>query len=746
MQLNFPYSSSLDFHGEKVQLQTGLLARQANSSVIATIGQTTIMANVVIDTKPTDLDYFPLQIMFEERMYASGKIKGSRFQKREGRATDNAILTGRLVDRSLRSLFNQDLKNAIQIIITVLSVDEVNQPDTVAVLAASTALQLAGIPHEYFQGPVSCVRVGYKDGKHVVNPSYADTAESVLDLSVSANSQGICMLEAGMKLVSEQLLIDGIELGEKAAMELNAFQKEFIQQVEITKTPNLTISPIAPEAISFFKPMTQEITDLIYNHNYTTEKNESLIDYLNQQLANISPEDPFKKHYANAFYYIVKLIIQDNIVNQDLRPDKRKLTEIREISSNIDILPMVHGSALFNRGQTQVMNVMTLGTMRDALLQDDMEDFEESTKRYIHHYNFPSYSVGETGRYGAPSRREIGHGNLAEKALLAVIPTEKDFPYTIRLVSECLGSNGSTSMASTCASTLALMAGGVPILEPIAGIAMGVVVDEKSPTNYSVLTDIQGMEDHYGHMDFKLTGGKSGLTALQLDNKLAGISMPILKDAIKQARIGIDYILAKMNEVIDTPRPDTSKYAPMVISIDVPYDKVGEVIGSQGKVIKSIIARTNTEIDIEDNTGVTYIYGKNHEDVEKAKAIILAIIKEYDLGEELMFTPRREEKFGYIGTIEDTDKETLLHVSQIPREIPLSDIKLNQPIKVKIIGFNEKKQMNISLKYGPYQPKPQDARPPASNKPSYVPNRTKPNPSSNPSTTASTSKPKLEVE
>jgi polyribonucleotide nucleotidyltransferase len=710
MNLNFPSSASINFYGQKIELQTGLLAMQANSSVIATIGETTVMAVVVIEEKATMLDYFPLQIMFEERMYASGKIKGSRFQKREGRPTDNAILTGRLIDRSLRSLFNQDLKNSIQIVITVLSVDEVNQPDTVAVLAASTALKLAGIEQKYFAGPVSCVKVGFIDD-YIVNPSYEQLETSTIDLTVSSNAAGVCMLEAGMKLVSEETLVKGIELGEKAGTELNAFQTEFVKSVKVTKTPNLIVDSIPSDIIDFFMKDKKIITDLIYNHNYTTEKNESLDAFLKEKIKDIENKDTIK-YYNPAFYEIVKDIIQNGIVTDKVRPDKRGLTEIRTIGSTIDILPRVHGSSIFSRGQTQVMNILTLGTLRDALLQDDMEDFEESTKRYIHHYNFPAYSVGETGRYGAPSRRDIGHGNLAEKALLPVIPSEDEFPYTIRLVSECLGSNGSTSMASTCASTLSLMAGGVPIKEAIAGIAMGVVVDKKDDSKYSVLTDIQGMEDHFGHMDFKLTGGKSGLTALQLDNKLAGIKMDVLKDAIAQARTALDTILEAMEKTIDKPKPEQSQYAPMVAIINVPYEKVGEVIGSQGKVIKSIIARTNTMIDIEDNTGKTCIYGKNKDDVQKAVDIVMGIIKEYDLNEIINFTPTRQEKFGFIGFIESTDKETLLHTSQIPKEISFSDIKFNVPLKVKIIGFNEKKQMNITLRYGDYEPKPMAPRAP----------------------------------
>ncbi|MGL4759693.1 MAG: polyribonucleotide nucleotidyltransferase [Patescibacteria group bacterium] len=707
MNLKFPFSHSINFHGQEIKLETGLLAKQATSSVIATIGETTVMANVVIDKKIADLDYFPLQVIFEERMYASGKIKGSRFQKREGRPTDNAILTGRLVDRSLRSLFNQDLKNNIQIVITVLSLDEINQPDTVAVLAASTALKLAGLEDEYFAGPVSCVRIGYHDD-FIINPSYEQLTTSSLDLAVSTNKAGICMLEAGMNLVSEELLIGGIELGESVGEELNNFQIDFVNKIE-KKSPTLAVNPIPESILNIFKNEKDTIYKLVFEHNYTSEKNESLDDYLSEFMKNVDDELNIK-HYNPAFYTIVKEIIQERILKEGIRPDKRKLEDIRDINSAIDILPRVHGSAIFNRGQTQVMNVLTLGTMRDALLQDDMEDFEETTKRYLHHYNFPSYSVGETGRYGAPSRREIGHGNLAEKALVPVIPSEDDFPYTIRLVSECLGSNGSTSMASTCASTLSLMAGGVPIKEPIAGIAMGVVVDKKDKKKFAVLSDIQGMEDHFGHMDFKLTGSKSGLTALQLDNKLAGVSLDVLKTAIKQARKGLDHILAKMDETITKPKSDISIYAPFVTSVDVPYERVGEVIGPSGKMIKSIIAKTNTEIDIEDNTGKTFIYGKNKDDIAAAKNIILGIIKEYALGEILKFVPTRREKFGFMGKIEGTDKETLLHNSQIPKEIKYDDIKIGQPIEVKIESFNEKKQMNITLRYGQYEPKPSETK------------------------------------
>jgi polyribonucleotide nucleotidyltransferase len=705
MNLNFPVFLESEFYGKAVKLQTGLLAKQASASVIATMGETNVMATVVIGAAKLDLDYFPLQVIFEERMYASGKIRGSRFQKREGRPTESAILSGRLVDRSLRSLFNDNLKNDIQIIITPLSIDEVNQPDVVAVLAASTAIRLAGISKDLFKGSVSCTRVGKVAGSLTVFPTYEELKTSTIDISVSANAEGVCMLEAGMNLVSESELIESLELGEKVCQELNKFQEEFLAKAEsfdasfgansMARSRALVLDEKYKEYSSFFASDLQTITDLIYGHSYQSEKNESLITYLNDKLQGL--EDPENNKYRRAaFYKIVKEVIQTRIVKDGIRPDKRGLDEIRPLSSNVAILPMVHGSSLFNRGATQVMNILTLGTLRDALLSDDMEDFEETTKRYMHHYNFPSYSVGETGRYGAPSRREIGHGALAEKALLPVIPSEGDFPYTMRLVSECLGSNGSTSMASTCASTLALMDAGVPIKEPIAGIAMGVVANPDNLSEFRVLTDIQGMEDHYGHMDFKVTGGKSGLTALQLDNKLSGISLDILKIAIGQAQIGLQAILASMEVTISASRPELSQYAPLVEQLDIPYDKVGDVIGSQGKIIKAIIAKTNTEIDIADNSGKTTIYGKNQADVRAAKEIILGIIKEYAVGEIIDLTLTREVNFGFFGTIDKSDKEALLHVRQIPQET--KGLKIGDTVKVKVIGFNDKKQMDISMR------------------------------------------------
>jgi polyribonucleotide nucleotidyltransferase len=698
MKLNFPFKQELTLWGKPLIIQTGLLAKQADANVIVTMGQTTVMATVVVGKAKLELDYFPLQVIFEERMYASGKIRGSRFQKREGRPTDNAILNGRMIDRSLRSLFDQNLKNDIQIVITPLSIDEANQPDTLAVLASSLALQIAGISSELFKGPVSCVRIGKINSQIIIMPTYEEVKNSDYDIAVSASKAGVCMLEAGMNLISKEELKIALKVGLEACIELNNVQVEFLNKMEVKISTKLVVDNSISSYEHLFDDQTKVITDLVYNHQYQSEKNESLDHYLKEYIDTKSKEDSFDKSTVGliktAFYDKVKKIIQTNILEKGLRPDGRKLQQIRPLESMIDILPMVHGSGLFNRGATQVLNVLTLGTLRDALSSDDMEDFQETTKRYLHHYNFPPFSVGETGRYGAPSRREVGHGALAEKALLPVIPSEEIFPYTMRLVSECLGSNGSTSMASTCASSLSLMSGGVPILAHVGGIAMGVVVDEKSD-NYAVLTDIQGMEDHFGHMDFKLTGTSSGLTALQLDNKLAGISLTVLNDAIDQAQVGLEVIIASLDGAIKKPKLELAPTAPMVIQMLIPYDKIGDVIGTQGKIIKKIINKTNTEIDIaEDDSGRTTIYGKSQADVLAAKSIIEALIKEYFVGETIDITISRQVQFGYFGEILGTDKEVLLHNKYVGRDKVLS---IGQVVNCQIIGINDKKQLDIKM-------------------------------------------------
>ena len=823
-----PVRHSLNFHGQTLTLETGLLAQQANSSVLASLGQTTVLVAVVVGEGPVSSDYFPLQVVYEERLYASGKIKGSRFVKREGKPSDNSILTGRMIDRSLRSLFDPDSRQELQIVITPLSIDEVNPPDTLAVIAASVAIKLAGI--EPFAGPVSSVRIGLipeqrvnqllatikqkleteptdfsvlkpdleefcqlidlkepddKDLfgqvfhslaaintewaaklkllyhsttrltqkeitekypnlelKPIVNPSYKQQSESVLDLVVSGDGQNIMMVEAGAKIVDELTLGQCLDLASQELATLTQFQHEFInlaKQAGLQKHILLhTVKP-SQKVIDYWLEFTSELETVLYAPGQKLERMDLLesVKNLHQQVLNqlltwanaytfdqltqLVATSDIDQNIANkmlqlfpsledlqllqkelllALEVVKKKIIKQNILNQEKRLDGRRLDETRPIMCQIDVIPRVHGSSLFQRGETQVLNILTVGSTRDAQTVDEMEDFEETTKRYMHHYNFPQYSVGAIGKYAGPGRREIGHGALAEKALLPVLPSEEEFPYTMRLVSECLGSNGSTSMASTCASCLSLMAGGVPIKDMVAGVAMGLVLDQNTG-RFKVLTDIIGEEDFNGDMDFKVAGTKDGITALQLDNKVAGLTVEILKQALTQAKAARLHILSIMQQTIDKPRPELSPYAPRVAQLTIPVDKIGEVIGPSGKVIKALIAKTDTEIDIEDLTGRVVIFGKDAELVNYAAEYIKKIVKDYTLGEIVEGVIFRIEPYGAFVKVNGTEKEGLIHISQIS-DSKIKDIKslfsIGQKIRAKVIEINDKGQLNLSIK------------------------------------------------
>lgn len=723
MFLQVPYKRSLDFFGQTITLESGLLAQQATATVVASAGETTVMAAVVVGTK-TNNDFLPLQVIYEEKLYAAGKIKGSRFVKREGRPTDNAVLTGRLVDRSLRSLFDDSIRNDIQVIITVLSLDEINPPDTLAVIAASAALSAARV--EGFSGPVSCVRVGLSQEKDhlIVNPTYEQMETSQLDLVVAGNGKNIVMLEAGANIVEEEYIAHAMEASMPALAELTEFQNQFIAQMEhsLTPTDRATHHTLARDIVALIEEDLEnamyadlpklekyaKIDEVVHGiqsaTKYIVEKKEPThIHALANQITSlisqeeINDAESFLNSIKEEIHTVQKKIVERNILDHQKRLDGRKLDEVRPLLIQTDVLPRVHGSSLFQRGETQVLNVLTLGTLRDAQTLDDMEDFEETTKRYLHHYNFPPYSVGETGRYAGPGRREIGHGALAEKALIPVLPSEDEFPYTMRLVSECLGSNGSSSMASTCASTLSLMAGGVPIKDMVAGIAMGVVVGEDG--RYSVLTDIQGAEDHLGDMDFKVTGTRTGITAIQLDNKISGLTIEILKKALDQSRTARLFILDQMQAVISQPKAEISPTAPKVSMIQIPFEKIGDVIGPQGKIIKSIIADTHTEIDIEDETGKTYIYAKNSADSAAALHRIQALIKEYQVGDEVTGTVFRIEAYGAFVKLEG-GKEGMIHISRLAktRTNKVEDVlQLGQKVTAKVFEINAKGQIALSL-------------------------------------------------
>jgi polyribonucleotide nucleotidyltransferase len=727
-----PYSHSIDFHSQKLTLETGLLAKQATASVLATIGETTVLAAVVVG-KESPADYFPLQIVYEERLYAAGKIKGSRFIKREGRPSDASVLAGRMVDRSLRSLFDPYIRNEIQVVITILSVDEINSPDTLAVLAASSALTLCGI--KGFAGPVSCVRIGMAGEDLISSPSYAEQAESELDLVVSGDGKNVMMVEAGGNIVTEEVVGLGLELANTELALLNQFQSDFIALVPAKTTEVVSYAP-PQKYIDLFLKYREFWEKAMYigpikmsgNEAYNDQVKAIFNDLKNAQAKAKNAEDfaklkadkdvyekdffdisetyeefmGLKIHLEHAIHEAVTHIVRDNIITSEKRLDGRKLDETRVITCQTDVLPHTHGSSLFNRGETQVLNVLTLGTNRDAQTLDDMEDFEEQTKRYIHHYNFPSYSVGETGRYYGPGRREIGHGALAEKALMPVLPSEDEFPYTMRLVSECLGSNGSTSMASTCSSCLSLMAGGVPIKAMVAGVAMGLMLDVKTG-NYKVVTDIQGFEDHHGDMDFKVTGTETGITALQLDNKVAGMTVGVLKDALAKAKVARLHILEIMKAEIATPKSEISQYAPRVAVIEVPFEKIGEVIGPSGKIIKGIIAKTGVEIEIDDLTGRTLIYGKEAAKVLEAKNIVLSLIKEYAPGDIVTGKVYRLEAFGAFVKIDGSEKEGLVHISESSqkgeRVKEIGDVfKLEDEVSLKILAVNDRGQISCTRK------------------------------------------------
>jgi polyribonucleotide nucleotidyltransferase len=990
-----PVRHSINYQGQNLTLETGLLALQATSSVVATIGETTVMANVVIG-KPSLGDYFPLQVIYEEKLYASGKIKGSRFIKREGRPSDNAVLTGRAVDRSLRSLFDDSLRNEVQVIITVLSLDETNPPDTLSVLAASAALTLAS---RDFKGPVSSVRTGLerqnfapllleeiKNGssstwaetmlkvneiidpeiecnipvlrdifqiigktspemaitlrnefkaanklssleiqkkyngtlRTIANPTYGENTNALLDLIVSGDGINIMMVEAGASIITEEEMGVCLDRANEELLVLTKFQNEFINlatEKSLAKKISMPSKVADPKFVKYWNDYETRVENILFSDLSKQEKNEQsygivkhqqkvlelAINYvihqseihreklfdsdaeLAQELLNlVETETDFrscKEQFYNAFHDLIKKVVQNNILHRDRRVDGRKLDETRQITCQIDVLPRVHGSSLFSRGETQVLNVLTLGTMRDAQTLDDMENFDEEVKRYLHHYNFPSYSVGETGRYGGVGRREIGHGALAERALIPVIPSEEKFPYTMRLVSECLGSNGSTSMASTCGSSLSLLAGGVPVKDIVAGVAMGLVLEsisndlgdlskvrletehlilrpiqesdaedyynsydeatanlcgtkkantiedqireikktqvsasnnqyhnfvisnksgeflgctstymrkdggqnvgiwiKKSARNdgfgfeavskvidwvkenlkfnyisyfyyteneisknlceklvdfkffekkniqndntgklqegceyrlpgnfqpkFKVLTDIQGMEDHLGDMDFKVTGTADGITALQLDNKVAGLTTDILKQALTKAKVGRLHILDIMKECIAEPRSKISSNAPGVSVIEVPIEKIGDVIGSGGKIIKSIEQKFGVDVDLDNDTGRTYIYGKETQAVRDAEQYILGLIKEYEAGEWVEGTVFRIETYGAFIRIDGGDKEGMCHISRMAekRVEKVEDVvKIGDRVKAKVTEVNERGQISLSL-------------------------------------------------
>lgn len=686
---------TLEVAGKTLEISKNIMALQAHGSIIAKYGETTILATCVMAKNAREgIDYFPLMIDFEERYYAAGKIPGS-FHKREGKATTEAVLTGRLVDRTLRPLFNHESRNDVQVVITVLSVDGQNDPDTLAIITASATLAISPIP---WGGPVAAVRIGLVDDKLVVNPTIAEQKNSKLDLVVSGTKDKINMIESGAKEVPEDIVHQAFELAQSEIAKIVAFQEEIVKQIGEPKTE----IKIAEKDASFEEEVKNFLADKLDAAIFEPSRMKRvsnlglLKDELKAYIKEKYPEDEGKtKTAGNIYEEEIDRVVHENILQKDRRPDGRKSTELRDIMCEVGALPRVHGSGFFMRGTTQALSVLTLGSPGEKQLIDTMSTSDE--KRFMHHYNFPAYSVGEIGPMRGPGRREIGHGALAERALEAIIPSEEDFPYTIRVVSEILSSNGSSSMASVCGSILAMMDGGVPIKKPAAGIAMGLMSGKDG--DYKILTDIQGPEDHHGDIDFKVAGTSDGVTAIQMDVKIDGITPKVAAEVLAQAKQARLQILAKMNEAISAPRPELSKYAPRIYSLQINPDSIGLVIGPGGKTIKEITKETGVAIDIKDD-GTVLITSNDSAAADKAKSWIKDITREAVVGDIYEGRVVKIMPFGaFVEIFPGTDG--LLHVSEIAnkRIEKVEDVlKQGQSIKVKVKEITPEGKINLTHK------------------------------------------------
>jgi len=697
-------SVSLELAGKTLTLETGELARQATSSILARLGDTMVLVTLVAGEEREDIDYFPLTVEYVERLYAGGRIKGSRWVKREGRPSDDAILTARLIDRSIRPLFPKEYKKEIQIVVTVLSVDGENEPDVLSIIAASAALAISPIP---WNGPIGATRVGFireKDNgnaEYIINSGIAETEFSELDLIVSQTKEKTLMLEAGAQEVEEKIVIEAINRALEENKKIIALIEDLVQKVG-QKKEVIYPDKVLPELILRLEKNYKEEISALIQEKANKESNSSssqgdLIDKIFEEERMANPDSEIdKKLVAKAVESLLFKIVRNNILKNKKRPDGRDIDEIRPINSHVSVLPRTHGSAIFQRGDTQVLTVVTLGSPKLEQLVESAEG--EEVKKYMHHYSMPSYSVGETGRIGFPSRREIGHGALAERALLAVIPKQEIFPYTIRVVTEVLSSNGSTSMASVCGSTLALMDAGVPIKNPVSGIAMGLMSQGE---NYVILTDILGLEDFSGDMDFKVSGTQQGITAIQLDVKIAGLTLEQIKETLEKAKTARLQILEKMLAVIPKSRKEVSQYAPKIELVHIPIEKIGELIGPGGKTIRNIISQTGATVDVEDDGSVT-ISGTEETAVQKAVEWIQGLTKEIVPGEVFEGEVKRVLPFGAFVEILP-GKEGMVHISQMSQGFvknPSDIVEIGQKVKVRVLEKDEQGRINLSMLFG----------------------------------------------
>jgi len=684
------YVFSTEISGKKFTVEVGELAKQANGACMVHYGDTSVLAVATASSEPKDLPFFPLTVNYEERLYAVGKIPGG-FIKREGRPSEKAILASRLIDRPIRPMFPDGFRNEVQVISTVMSVDQDCSSEIAAMLGSSIALCVSDIP---FEQPIAGVHVGRVDGEFIINPTVEQDAKSDIDLTVAGTKDAINMVEAGADEVPEEVMLDAIMFGHEEIKRLVAFQEEIIQavgtekfEVKLFDTDEELSAKVEAEA----KESLLQAIQVKEKH----AREEAIKQVKDSILEGYDEDEPeIYNQVKTILDKLVKAEVRRLITVEKVRPDGRMIDEIRPLSSRVGVLPRTHGSGLFTRGQTQALSVCTLGALGDVQILDGL-DLEES-KRFMHHYNFPQYSVGETGPIRGPGRREIGHGALGERALEKVVPSEKEFPYTIRLVSEVLESNGSTSQASICASTLAMMDAGVPIKSPVAGIAMGLV---KSGEDYTILTDIQGMEDALGDMDFKVAGTKDGVTALQMDIKIDGLSKEILEEALTQAKKGRMQILESMLATINQPREELSRYAPKILTMSINPDKIRTVIGPSGKQINEIIDETGVKIDIEQD-GNIFISSTDPEMNEKAKKIIEDLVREVEVGQIYLGTVRRIEKFGAFVEL-FKGKDGLVHISELAEERTnkVEDaVSVGDEILVKVKEIDRQGRINLSRK------------------------------------------------
>jgi polyribonucleotide nucleotidyltransferase len=691
-------TKSIKYADQTITLETGFLARQADGAVFARAGDTVVLATVVVGDIKEDTDFFPLTVEYEERLYAGGIIKGSKWAKREGRPSDQAILNGRVIDRSIRPLFPKDFRNEIQVIVTVMSVDDENDPVVLGVSAVSAALRMTGLP---WNGPIAAMRVAMLEGKAVLNPAVKLMNGSDMDLLVSASREQILMVEMGGNQIPQAQVLESINMAYESLQDVVAGIEEFA--IEAQKTLGIPFQPPVVELTDeqtkeqeVLKQVAQYIKDNFPEALFSPrieDRKKAEEDFKLTLFAEYEGKTT-KAKMAEQYEKVARLKMREKVVTSKTRADGRKLDEVRPITIQVGVLPRTHGSAVFQRGDTQALSVATLGSSSLEQLVEGM--LGEESRRYFHHYNFPPFSTGETGRVGTPKRREIGHGALAERAIMGILPDKADFPYTIRVVSEILSSNGSTSMASVCGSTLSLMDAGVPIKEPVSGIAMGLI---KEGEEVIILSDIMGMEDFYGDMDFKVAGTKNGITALQMDIKISGLTKEILEKAIMQAETGRMHILSLMLKEISEPRQTLSQYAPKIQSIKINPKKIGEVIGTGGKVIRAIQEETGTEIDIEED-GTVHVAGIDAEGLARAVEQITLLTKELEVGEIYMGRVTRILDFGAFVEVLP-GKEGLVHVSELANSYVKNVrdvVDEGDTFEVKVIGIDDQGRVNLSRK------------------------------------------------